>query len=236
MPDVFVSSDKAAKKGGKKKGASKKKSSHGKRVGPRRKPPKGKKRHKIKGHTHNPLSSYNYYPDNAKFINEDPEEVIILLLRRHPLTNLRWIVTSFAMFVAPVFFSVFPFFIELTANYRFIGLAVWYLITIAFVFEKFLGWFFHVNIVTDERIIEVDFINLVYREITDANIDQIQDVTVQMGGAVRTFFNFGDIVIQTAAEIPQITFEAVPKPDDVSRVLRELRIEEEQEKLEGRVR
>ena len=99
-----------------------------------------------------------------------------------------------------------------------------------------MSWFFHVNIITDERIVEVDFANLVYREITDANIDQIQDVTVEVGGSLRTFLHFGNVVIQTAAEIPKIEFEAVPKPDTVARILRELRIEEEKEKLEGRVR
>ena len=57
-----------------------------------------------------------------------------------------------------------------------------------------------------------------------------------MGGVIRTIFNYGDVIIQTAAEIPQIDFEAVPNPDRVSRILRELRVEEEQEKLEGRVR
>ena len=99
-----------------------------------------------------------------------------------------------------------------------------------------MSWFFHVNIVTDERIVEVDFINLLYREITDANIDQIQDVTVEVSGGPRTFFRFGDVIIQTAAQVPKITFEAVPNPDTVARVLRDLRIEEEQEKLEGRIR
>jgi len=44
------------------------------------------------------------------------------------------------------------------------------------------------------------------------------------------------VVIQTAAAIPLITFEAVPKPDKVAKTLRELRVEEEQEKIEGRVR
>ena len=41
--------------------------------------------------------------------------------------------------------------------------AVWYLILAAFIFEEFLGWFFNVNIITDERIVEVDFHNLIYR-------------------------------------------------------------------------
>lgn len=108
--------------------------------------------------------------------------------------------------------------------------------TVAFILEQFLGWYFNVNVVTDERIFDVDFANLVYREITDANIDQIQDVTVTIGGVLRTMINYGDVLIQTAAEIPQIDFRGVPKPDTVAKILRELRVEEEQEKIEGRVR
>jgi hypothetical protein len=61
-------------------------------------------------------------------------------------------------------------------------------------------------------------------------------VTVKMGGVIRTMFNYGDVIIQTAAEIPQIEFHAVPHPDRVAAILRELRVEEEREKLEGRVR
>ena len=77
---------------------------------------------------------------------------------------------------------------------------------------------------------------MAYREISECNIDQIQDVTVRVGGVLRTLFRFGDVYIQTASENPQIEFEAVPNPDGVSKILRELRVEEEQEKLEGRVR
>jgi hypothetical protein len=71
---------------------------------------------------------------------------------------------------------------------------------------------------------------------TDTNIDRIQDVTVQHIGGVRAMFNYGDVLIQTAAEIPEIDFDAVPEPDKVAKVLRELRVEEEVEELEGRVR
>lgn len=197
---------------------------------------KGKDRHGLFGHSHNPLSAYVYYPDKARFVNADPQEKIVLLVRRHPITNLSWIVTGFLMLVAPAAASTLPLFDSVPFRFLVVGLLIWYLITLAFIFEKFLSWFFHVNIITDERIIEVDFIHLLYREITDADIDNIEDVTVEMAGGVRTYFNFGNILIQTAAQVPRIKFEAVPKPDKVARILRDLRIEEEQEKLEGRVR
>jgi hypothetical protein len=82
----------------------------------------------------------------------------------------------------------------------------------------------------------VDFYNLVDRDISDANIEDIQDVTSSIRGAIRTSFDYGDIFIQTSAEVPELDFEAVPHPDEVAKILRDLRVEEEQEKIEGRVR
>jgi hypothetical protein len=184
----------------------------------------------------NPLASFLYYPDRVRFANKDPEEEIILLLRKHPLTNVKGAIISILMILAPAFLTVMPFFEVLPVNFQIISVVVWYMITTAFIFETFLSWFFNVNIVTDERIVEVDFYNLIYRELTDANIDKIEDVTVKIGGAIRTYFNYGDIEIQTAADVPRIDFEAIPKPDLVAKIIRDLRVEEEQEKIEGRVR
>jgi len=193
-------------------------------------------KHSLPGHSHNPLAAFCYYPDHVNFVNQEPEEAVVLLLRRHPITNLKWLAFAFLSILAPAFFTVLSPFEGIPARFQLIFVVIWYLLTFAYTFEKFLSWYFNVNIVTDERIIEVDFINLVYREITDANIDQIQDVTVEIGSAARTFFNYGDVIIQTAAQVPKIEFDAVPRPDEVAKILRELRVEEEVEKLEGRVR
>jgi membrane protein YdbS with pleckstrin-like domain len=191
---------------------------------------------KEKNKDSHPLSSFRFYPDRAEFINKDPEEKVILLLRRHPITNICWITLSFFGLILPAFISIMPVFLAMPSGFQFIFIIAWYLLVTAYVFEKFLGWFYHVNIVTDERIFDIDFIHMVHREMTDANIDQIQDVTVEIGSPIRTVFNYGNVIIQTAAQIPQIMFESVPQPDKVARILRELRIEEEVEKLEGRIR
>jgi hypothetical protein len=193
-------------------------------------------RHDLPGHTHNVLASFFYYPDKVDFVNKDPQEVVILLVRRHPLTNVPWIAMTFVMIILPAFLTIMPFFEGIPGDFQLVLTIIWYMITVAFILEKFLAWFFNVNIVTDERIIDVDFVNLVYREITDADIEQIQDVTVEMGGTIRTLFNYGDLLIQTASEMPKTRFEAIPHPDQVAKILRELRVEEQEEKAEGRVR
>jgi hypothetical protein len=241
MADVFVSKEAKSKelKAEKKKPVEERKKSQIEEdfqfIDPKHMP-RGKAKHKMFGHSHNPVAAFNYYPDHAKFIAADAQEKIILILRRHPITNLKWILVALVMVMAPFMASFLPQINLLPAGYQLVGMMIWYLITMAFVIEEFLSWYFNVDIVTDERVFDVDFVNLIYREITDANIDQIQDVTVQVGGVIRTMFDYGNVLIQTAAEIPQIEFMAVPKPDIVAQILRELRVQEEIEKLEGRVR
>lgn len=198
--------------------------------------PKGADVHSLPGHNHNPLASYCFYPDNVKFVNSDTEEKILILLRRHPITNLPWMVVTFIMIIAPSFSTLIPLFDNLNSEYQLILTLIWYLVTIAFSLEKFLDWFFNVNLITDERILDVNFFNLMYREITEAEAEEIQEVTVRPAGGIESFFNYGDVLIQTAAEIPRIDFEKVPEPEKVAKILRELQIQEEIERIEGRVR
>jgi hypothetical protein len=187
-------------------------------------------------HSKNPLSAYCHYPENVKFSEADSEEKIVLLLRKHFLTNVRWIGMSIILIIAPAVIFAFPIFPAIPDRFMIILILFWYLATMAYMLERFITWFYNVYIITDERLFDVDFSNLVYREISEANIDRIEDVTSIIGSVIRTTFNYGDVLIQTSAEVPRIDFEAVPRPDDVAKVLRGLRVEEEQEKLEGRVR
>ena len=139
---------------------------------------------KTPGHSHNPLSAFCFWPENVDFEAKDKEEEVVLLLRRHPITNLGRILTSAVMVLAPGVLSRFPILDFLPDNYRFIAILGWYLIVTAFVLQNFLNWLFNVQIVTDERIVDIDFSNLIYKQVSDANIDKIQDVSYKMGGVV----------------------------------------------------
>lgn len=183
-----------------------------------------------------PLASFLMSPNGIHFETREDEEKIILFLRKHFITNIPWIFTAIIMLLVPSFITSLNILNDIPSNFRFVFIMIWYLITTAYVLESFLTWFFNVYIVTDERIIDIDFYNLIYKEVSDANIDRIEDVTYKMGGVVRTLFNYGDVLIQTAAEVGNFEFLAVPYPDKVAKVLQDLRMEEEQEALEGRIR
>ena len=176
----------------------------------------------------NPLDAFAPKPLSIFFDSQEKAERVLLLLRKHPITQLGWIVTTCLLFLAPAIFATINFFGFLPEKFQVAGLLLWYVIIMGFVLESFLTWFFNVYIITDERIIDVDFLSLIYKNITAAKIDNIEDITAETGGAIRSIYNFGTVKIQTAGTNAEIEFE-------VTRLLNELLLEEEREKIEGRV-
>lgn len=206
----------------------------------KKKPTSGKKEEKrgfIPKQKGSSFSSLLVLPrKSVHFETQEPEEEILLILRRHWLTNIPWFLTGIILFFAPLGLTFFPLLESFPPRFQFIFVVVWYLILLMFVYEQFLTWFFNLSIITDERIIDVDFINLTTKKISDADIDRIQDVTFTNNGAFGTIFNYGDVIVQTAAELPEFVFEAVPQPASVANILQRLRTEEKVEALEGRIR
>lgn len=175
-------------------------------------------------------------PHKVFFDTQMSDEHVLLLLRRHPITQVPWILSAIGLALLPFLVAaVFPVIQFLPVRYIMAALIGWYALVFSFGFESFLMWFFNVYIITDERIIDVDFNSLIYKNISTAKLDNIEDITSTTGGAIRSIFDFGTIKIQTAAANAELEFEDVPHPAKVTSVLNELLLEEEREKLEGRV-
>ncbi|MEK7203085.1 MAG: PH domain-containing protein, partial [Patescibacteria group bacterium] len=50
----------------------------------------------------------------------------------------------------------------------------------------------------------------------------VQDITSEMKGIFGTFFNFGDVYIQTAGEKERFIFRQIPNPNEVVRKISNL--------------
>ena len=175
-------------------------------------------------------------PKKIHFETQEAKEQIILLLRQHWFTQLSWVLIALAMLFLPLIFNVIPIIDFLPGNYRFMVILFWYLLVIAFVYEQFLSWFFDVWLITDERIVDIHFSNLLYKQVSEAKIDNIEDVTYNQGGVIKAMFDYGNVSLQTAAEQRNFEIKDVPHPNKVVAVLNELKLEEEQEKLDGRAK
>ncbi len=183
----------------------------------------------------NPFDAFAPKPEGIFFDSQEREEQVVLLLRKHPITQLSWIITAIGLILFPLVLRFIPAFSALPFRFEFAAFVLWYLLIVGFIIESFLSWFFNVYIITDERVIDVDFLSLIYKNVSAAKIDNIEDVTATTGGALRSIFNFGTVVIQTAGTQQELEFEDVPHPAKVTKLLNELLLEEEREKIEGRV-
>ena len=166
-------------------------------------------------------------PQNVEFANQKRNENVLFLLRRHLITNFPW-VAIFVLMIGAIFFAFhFNFLSHFPSTLQVVVVYAWLLLALIVFWSGFLSWYFNVNIVSNERVVDIDFYNLIYREVTDAEIEKIQDVTHKMGGILGIIFNYGDVYIQTAGTKPEIEFLKVPRPAAVADVLRKIREEVE---------
>lgn len=174
-----------------------------------------------------PFTAFAIKPDRLRFETQEEKEVVVLFLRQHIVMNLPWMLLTIVLAIAPTI--VFPKLFELMrinfslpSGYFFIGTIFWYLATFGFALASFISWFFNIYIVTDERIVDIDFYYLLYKKFSEAELTRIQDISYTSGGIVATIFNFGNVMVETAGEAPNIIFEQVPHPEKVVEAIRAL--------------
>lgn len=177
--------------------------------------------------TFSPLAAFSLMPKGIRFETQKEDEEILLLLRRHWITNLDWILFSLLLLALPLFLFSSISFLDawpeyIPKGYMAVAFVFWYLATLGFILIEFLMWYFNVSIVTDERVIDIDFYNLLYKKFSSTRLDRVEDVTFRLGGFARAFFDFGDVYVQTAGTEINFEFLAVPHPEQVVRIIVEI--------------
>lgn len=169
------------------------------------------------------FSAYIERPTDCRFEGQDPDEKILLLLRAHQITNLKWIIPAVLIFLWPFFIPLpkdFPLFnlepLTLPQTFEIIFLIINYLVVLVIVFEGFLYWYFNVIIVTEKNIVDVDFHSILFKNIDIAPLRNVQDTSSSMAGILNAIFHYGNVFIQTAGTANNIDLYNVPRPHHVA--------------------
>lgn len=178
------------------------------------------------------MGAYNVRP-GKRFISEQADEEVVLLLRAHPITNLRWILISMVMIIVPEALTAVGAFAGVPLKFMVMGKLLWYLVVLAYGLERFLNWYYSVFIVTNERVVDIDFVNLLTRVMSYANLNHIEEPSMVAGGFFRSLFKYGDVFVPTAAEGQASEGRAVPYPDRVISLISELSEELERRRERG---
>ena len=167
-------------------------------------------------------SSFRAFPRRLSFSGKEKDENIILIMRSHWIIYLPQIATG-------LFFLLFPSLIYLSISETagsttfFIGMTIASMMVAATLFMYvFVRWYYNVDIITDKRVLDLDFHSVTSHSLAEARLSKIVDITHRQMGIVGSIFDIGTIHIQTAGTAAEIDFSKIPRPRDVQNILYEL--------------
>jgi len=156
----------------------------------------------------------------------EDDEHIVLVVRK-----------SKAAMLKPIFYAISVFLLAALALYFVVhsvdnksdlflaataALLVLLMLAFNMLLEVFVKWFYTIHIITDERVVDVDFVNMLYHKYSEAQLEHIEDVSHKVSGLLGSIFDFGTVYIQTAGARPEIAFEDIPRPRDAQDILHDL--------------
>lgn len=170
---------------------------------------------------------FSFFSSNTqiKFKDQQSDEQTVLFLRAHPATQMHWVINSIISFIAILFLNSFLrdfltlrqiFFIDILLS----G------ILFSYIFMCFLNWIFNVDIVTTKRVVDIDFNGLLCKEVNIASLSSIEDTTSKTTSFLSSWFDYGNVYIQTAASEQDVEFIGVPRPSDVIYLINNLKKKE----------
>lgn len=175
------------------------------------------------------LSNFSKNPNGVHFQTQKQHESIILFLRSHFITNISWIALSLILIILPIItltflptFGIDFLFSQSTTRFTTVYTLFYYLMVFSYVFISFLHWFYNVFIVSSERIVDIDYSDIVIHNIAVTNLSHIEDVNYTQSGFIPTFFNYGDLFVQTAGNEKNFEALSIPKPREATHIIGDL--------------
>jgi hypothetical protein len=175
-------------------------------------------------------------------ITLEPKERIYILKRRHPIVlKLRifpFILVLVLLFLLVLFFfshpiswpkfliERFPGILNFKLNFIFAFLFSLNLpIFLSLIFLEITKYYLTYWVITNQRIIEARLIGLFNVQYSSFELDKIQDMRAQIKGFLPSFYHFGDLMVQTAAEKGEFVLDQIGDPELVKQIIFEAKID-----------
>jgi len=170
------------------------------------------------------------------FPEQHENEKIILFTRRHWIVFVGHIVLSLAIGAAIIGLLVFAYWyfpdFQSTPDMSRLLIALGAIVSLMIWLILYIGWvdyYLDVWIVTNERIVEIKQNALFNRQISELELEDIEDVSAKVVGVWGTLLRYGTIFVQTAATTEMFEFLRIPQPYEVQKIVLALRSEMEKE-------
>ena len=167
-------------------------------------------------------SSFISFPTNTTFLGKENDENVILVIRSHWMRYFKYIASAVLVLILPTVVALFIPTLNTNAMLLISIFLTSILLSMSFAIYSFLMWYYNVNIITDKRVIDLDFKSIFSHTSSEARLEKIEDVTSQQSGSFTNILDIGTVHIQTAGTNAFIEFDNIPKPREVQDILSDL--------------
>jgi len=161
------------------------------------------------------------------FPGRQPDEKVLMVIRKHPIVYIRSTLAFFVAVVLPmvVFLIIWSGSFPLSQGgavsvIGYLGASIYFLYGIALLVITFLNDEFDLFILTDHRLLDITQVSLLKRTVATTPLNQIQDTTSDIQGVLGTLLNYGTVDVQTAAGLASnFTIDSVSDPAIIARTI-----------------
>ena len=138
-------------------------------------------------------------------------EKVINIYRQTEAVLFKPVLIIFSLIYFPWFFLIKY---ELVSNYDRL-LLFWTFLVLLYGLNAYLIWLLNVYIVTDKRLINVSYKNLLNKKVVETPLERILNVSFQIKGFWQSLFRFGTVEVQAAGLVDPLSLKKVSQPDKV---------------------
>lgn len=166
--------------------------------------------------------SFMSFPKELNFHGKEKGEQVVLIVRSHWIVTIPYFFLAVLVFILPfVLASLMPtFFSSIALLISLVITSV--LVSLGITVSTFVKWFYTVHIITDQRVVDLDFTSIMNHSMAEAQLEKIEDVTHKQLGVIGSIFDVGSVYIQTAGAQNEIEFSNVPRPREIHDILFDL--------------
>lgn len=164
-------------------------------------------------------------PANVTFETQEQDEHVLVFLRKSKWINLPWIVASLTLGALPLLIYLlrdfFATFIP-PINVVLVIIPIYYVFVILYAFSHFVTWYYNAALITDKRIIDINFHQIVLKDVAETKLALVQDVSYKQDGVIPNICGYGFVLIQTAGTLENFEFHNLPQPARVVEIVEDL--------------
>ena len=142
------------------------------------------------------------------FEDQRGDEDVIFVLKQHP-----WVISK-AGFIGVILIALLIIAYLIFGFSKVTSILLVAEIILIIIYTLYV-WFLYNNnlaILTNQRLIIIEQKNLFTRQISESELDKIQNLTVEVKGMMKTLLNFGNIKITTAGVALELSIRNIENP------------------------